>query len=197
VKPFRRTTGRVAVLDRHNVDTDQIVPKQFLKRIDRTGYGDALFFDWRYDEQGEQRPDFELNRPEFSGASILVTGRNFGCGSSREHAVWALQDYGFDVVIAPSYGDIFHSNAGKSGLLAITLPHDEVKRLMEIVDLDHGSELQVDLERLTITDPTGREIVFEHDEVIRHRLLHGLDEIGVTLQHEGEIAAYEAAHGIG
>jgi 3-isopropylmalate/(R)-2-methylmalate dehydratase small subunit len=196
VKPFTRTTGRVAVLDRQDVDTDQIIPKQFLKRIDRTGYGEALFFDWRYDEDGKPRPGFELNRPEFAGASILLAGRNFGCGSSREHAVWALQDYGFEVVIAPSFSDIFRTNAGKVGLLVIALPQEQVKDLMERVDLDRGSELTVDLESRTITDPSGRVLPFEVDEEMRHRLLHGLDEIGITLQHESEIAAYEAAHGI-
>ena len=196
MKPFTRTTGRVAVLDRQDVDTDQIIPKQFLKRIDRTGYGEALFFDWRYDEDGKPRPDFELNRPEFAGASILLTGRNFACGSSREHAVWALQDYGFEVVIAPSFSDIFRSNAGKAGLLVISLPQEQVKDLMERVDLDRGSELTVDLERRTITGPDGRVIPFDVDAEMRNRLLHGLDEIGITLQHEDAIAAYEAAHGI-
>ena len=196
MKAFRRETGRVAVLDRPDVDTDQIVPKQFLKRIERSGYGAFLFHDWRYDEQGRERPDFELNRPEFSGARVLLAGRNFGCGSSREHAAWALQDYGFDVVVAPSFGDIFRTNAGKIGLLAIALPDDEVKRLMESVNLDTGSEVTVDLERCVIVAPDGREVPFAIDEPTRHRLLHGLDDIALTLQHEDEIAAYEAAHGI-
>jgi 3-isopropylmalate/(R)-2-methylmalate dehydratase small subunit len=195
VKAFVRETGRVAVLDRPDVDTDQIVPKQFLKRIERTGYGDFLFFDWRYDENGVERPGFELNRPEFSGARILLTGRNFGCGSSREHAAWALRDYGIDAVIAPSFGDIFRSNAAKNGLVAVTLPEDEVKRLMEGVDLDRGSELTVDLERRVVVTPEGREIPFEFDEATRHRLLEGLDDIGLTLRHEDAITAYEAARG--
>ncbi len=196
MRAFRRETGRVAVLDRPDVDTDQIIPKQFLKRIERTGYGEFLFYDWRYDEDGRERPGFELNRPEFAGARILLAGRNFGCGSSREHAAWALQDYGFDVVVAPSFGDIFRTNAGKIGLLAIALPDDELKRLMESVNLDTGSEVTVDLERCTIVAPDGREVPFAIDESTRHRLLHGLDDIGLTLQHEDEIAAYEAAHGI-
>jgi 3-isopropylmalate/(R)-2-methylmalate dehydratase small subunit len=196
VKTFRRETGRVAVLDRPDVDTDQIVPKQFLKRIERTGYGEFMFFDWRYGEDGSPRPDFELNRPEFSGARVLLAGRNFGCGSSREHAAWALQDYGFDVVIAPSFGDIFRTNAGKIGLVAIVLPDAEVKRLMESVDLDKGSEMTVDLERKVLGSPDGREIPFELDEATRFRLLNGLDDIGLTLKHATEIAAYEAAHGI-
>jgi 3-isopropylmalate/(R)-2-methylmalate dehydratase small subunit len=194
MKAFRRETGRVAVLDRVDVDTDQIIPKQFLKRIERTGYGDFLFFDWRFDDEGNERPGFELNRPEFAHARVLLAGRNFGCGSSREHAAWALQDYGIDVVIAPSFGDIFRSNAGKIGLVAIALPDTEVKRLMEGVDLDRGSDVTVDLERRVVVAPDGSEIPFEIDESTRHRLLHGLDDIGLTLQHEDAIAAYEAAH---
>jgi len=196
MKPLREVTGTVAVLDRPDVDTDQIIPKQFLKRIERTGYGQFLFFDWRLDENGDERPGFELNRQEFRGASILLAGRNFGCGSSREHAAWALQDYGFDAVIAPSFGDIFRTNAGKIGMLAIALPADEVERLMESVDLDSGSEMRVDLERRVIVAPDGREVAFDFDETTRHRILHGLDEIALTLQHEDAIAAYETAHGL-
>ena len=196
MKPIRVVNGRVAILDRPDVDTDQIVPKQFLKRIERTGYGEFAFFDWRYDEDGNERPGFELNQPQFAGAKVLLAGRNFGCGSSREHAAWALQDYGFDVVIASSFGDIFRSNAGKVGMLAVTLPDDEVKRLMESVDLDTGSELTVDLERTVVVAPDGREVPFEFDESIRHRLLHGLDDIDLTLQHQELIVAYETAHGI-
>ena len=196
MKPLRTVTGRVAVLDRPDVDTDQIIPKQFLKRIERTGYGQFLFYDWRLDEDGAERPGFELNRQEFRGASILLAGRNFGCGSSREHAAWALQDHGFDAVIAPSFGDIFRTNAGNNGLLAIVLPAEEVERLMESVDLDTGSELTVDLERLVVVSPDGREVPFEFDEATRQRLLLGLDDIALTLHHEDEIAAYEAAHGI-
>ena len=196
MKPLREVTGRVAVLDRPDVDTDQIIPKQFLKRIERTGYGQFLFYDWRLDEDGAERPGFELNREEFRGASILLAGRNFGCGSSREHAAWALQDYGFDAVIAPSFGDIFRTNAGKNGMLAIALPADEVERLMETVDLDSGSEMRVDLERRVIVAPDGREVAFDFDETTRHRILHGLDEIALTLQHEDAIAAYETAHGL-
>ncbi len=194
MKAVRRVTGRVAILDRPDVDTDQIVPKQFLKRIGRTGYGDVLFFDWRYDEQGQPRQGFALNDPAFAGAKVLLAGRNFGCGSSREHAAWALSDYGFDVVIAPSFGDIFRTNAGKTGLVAIVLPEREVKGLMESVDLDRGSELTVDLEARTVTAPDGRVLGFEFDETTRHRLLHGLDDIDLTLEHADEIAAYEAAH---
>jgi 3-isopropylmalate/(R)-2-methylmalate dehydratase small subunit len=194
MKALRSVTGRVAVLDRPDVDTDQIVPKEYLKRIERTGYGEFLFRDWRFDEDGNERPGFELNRPEFRNASILLAGRNFGCGSSREHAAWALQDYGFDAVIAPSFGDIFRTNAGKNGLLAITLPDDEVERLMESVDLDTGSEMTVDLERCTIVAPDGREVPFAFDDATRERILNGLDDIALTLEHEDAIAAYEATH---
>jgi 3-isopropylmalate/(R)-2-methylmalate dehydratase small subunit len=196
VKSFTRETGRVAVLDRPDVDTDQIIPKQFLKRIERSGYGEFLFFDWRYDEAGRPRPEFELNRPEFASARVLLAGRNFGCGSSREHAAWALRDYGIDVVIAPSFGDIFRTNAGKNGLLVIDLPDAEVKRLMESIDLDRGSELTVDLEQCVIQTPDGRELPFEIDEATRYRLLNGLDDIGITLRYEDDIAAYESVHGI-
>jgi 3-isopropylmalate/(R)-2-methylmalate dehydratase small subunit len=196
VKPVSVISGRIAVLDRPDVDTDQIIPKQFLKRIERTGYGDFLFFDWRFDDDGKERPGFELNRREFREARVLLAGRNFGCGSSREHAAWALQDYGFDAIVAPSFGDIFRTNAGKIGLLAITLPEGEVERLMESVDLDAGSEMTVDLERCVIVAPDGREVRFAFDESTRHRLLNGLDEIALTLRHEDTIAAYESAHGI-
>jgi 3-isopropylmalate/(R)-2-methylmalate dehydratase small subunit len=181
VKAFTEHSGRVAVLDRADVDTDQIVPKQFLKRIERTGYGEFLFFDWRQD------PDFELNRPEYTGATVLVTGRNFGCGSSREHAAWALQDYGFEVVIAPSFGDIFASNAAQIGLVTIALPEEQVYGLME------ARKLTVDLEAQTITDQFGHTMRFEFDRFRRHKLLNGLDDIGLTLEHEDEIAAFEAS----
>ena len=178
MKAFRRTTGRVAVLDRGDVDTDQIVPKQFLKRIERTGFGEFLFFDWA------KEPQFELNRPDAERACILVTGRNFGCGSSREHAVWALQDYGFEVVVAPSFGDIFRTNSLKAGLLTVVLPEDQVRALM---DEGSGHELTADLEEQTIGP-----YHFEFDSFDRRRLLEGLDDIGLTLQHEDRIAAFEA-----
>ncbi len=193
MKPISKVEGRVAVLDRPDVDTDQIIPKQFLKRIERTGYGEYAFFDWRYDEDGNERPAFELNQPQFEGARILLAGRNFGCGSSREHAAWALQDYGFDVVIASSFGDIFRTNAGKIGMVIVQLPDEQVKELMESVDLDRGSDLTVDLEALTVTTPAGKVLPFAFDESTRYRLLNGLDDIGITLQHEAAITAYEAA----
>jgi len=184
VKPFKSVTGRAAVLDRPDVDTDQIVPKQFLKRIERTGYGEFLFYDWRKDSA------FELNRPEYEGAKILLTGPNFGCGSSREHAAWALQDYGFEVVVAPSFGDIFFSNSIQIGLVPVILPAPELKHLMHAVD--GGGELTVDLEAETIADPGGRVVDFHMDPFVRHVLLNGLDAIARTLQHEADIAAFEA-----
>ena len=196
MEPIKLVRGPVTSLKRADVDTDQIIPKQFLKRIERTGFGEMLFFDWRYDEDGNERPGFELNRPEFRRGKVLLAGRNFGCGSSREHAAWALQEYGFDAIIAPSYGDIFRTNAGKNGLVVVTLPEDEVQRLMESVDLDTGSDVTVDLERCVVVAPDGREVPFEFDEATRHRLLNGLDEIALTLAHEDAIAAYETAHGI-
>jgi 3-isopropylmalate/(R)-2-methylmalate dehydratase small subunit len=182
MKPFRRITGRVAVLDRADVDTDQIIPKQFLKRIERTGYGEFLFYDWRQD------PAFELNRPEYAGATILVAGRNFGCGSSREHAAWALRDSGFEVVIAPSFGDIFASNCAQIGLVTVKLPAERVRELMD------ASEATVDLEAQTISDPSGRTVPFDFDPFLRHRLLNGLDDIALTLKHETAITAFEASH---
>ena len=183
MKAFRSVTAGAAVLDRPDVDTDQIIPKQFLKRIGRTGYGEFLFYDWRQD------PDFELNRPGYDGARILLAGQNFGCGSSREHAAWALQDYGFDVVIAPSFGDIFYANSVQIGLVPATLPADEVKTLMASVG--DGGELTVDLETQTIVDPSGRVVAFEIDPFVRTCLLNGLDMIGRTLQHVSAITAFE------
>src|ERR687887_2806380 len=186
MKAFRRISGRAAVLDRADVDTDQIIPKQFLKRIERTGYGEFLFYDWAKDAE------FELNRPEAAGARILLAGRNFGCGSSREHAAWALQDYGFEVVIAPSFGDIFRTNSMKIGLVPVALPAEEVRELMR--EYTAGGELTVDLEQQTITSAGGRELGFDFDPFARECILEGLDDIGLTLQREAEITTYEAAH---
>ena len=184
MRAFRKLTARAAVIDRPDIDTDQIVPKQFLKRIERTGYGEFLFYDWRQD------PDFELNRPGCKGARILLTGPNFGCGSSREHAAWALQDYGFEVIVAPSYGDIFFSNAVQVGLVPVTLDAAEVKELIR--SMGAGGQLTVDLESETIVDPAGRVVQFEMDPFVRTSLLEGLDSIGRTLKHESDIAAFEA-----
>jgi 3-isopropylmalate/(R)-2-methylmalate dehydratase small subunit len=185
VKALTQVTGRVAVLDRADIDTDQIIPKQFLKRIERSGYGEFLFYDWMKD------PSFELNRPEYAGASILLAGRNFGCGSSREHAAWALEDYGFRVVLAPSYADIFWSNATKTGIAPIALGEAELVRIKDAIADENG--LTVDLEALEITHPAGLRIAFELDEFVRHMLVNGLDDIGLTLRREDRIAAYEAA----
>jgi 3-isopropylmalate/(R)-2-methylmalate dehydratase small subunit len=192
MKPFRRVSGRVAVLDRADVDTDQIIPKQFLKRIERTGFGQFLFFDWRLDGDGQPRPEFELNDPDCADAKILIGGANFGCGSSREHAAWALQDYGFEVVIAPSFGDIFATNCFKIGLVTIVLPPNELRALIDSVG--GGAVAEVDLERQVIVDPTGRELTFGFDPFQRDCLLNGLDDIARTLTHGDRIRAYEESH---
>ena len=186
MRAFRSVTSRAAVLDRPDVDTDQIIPKQFLKRIERTGFGEFLFHDWRQD------PDFELNRPGCEGARILLAGANFGCGSSREHAAWALQDYGFDVLIAPSYGDIFHSNSLKIGLVTIVLPAAEIATLIAAGRAAGG--LTVDLELQEITAPDGLRVRFDFDPFQRESILNGLDEIARSLTREDGIAAYERAH---
>jgi 3-isopropylmalate/(R)-2-methylmalate dehydratase small subunit len=188
---FRTVTGVAAPLPRPNVDTDQIIPKQFLKRIERTGYGPFLFYDWRFEEDGvTERPDFELNREPWRQAPVLLAGRNFGSGSSREHAVWALQDYGIRAVIAPSFSDIFYSNALKGGLLPVRLPEAVVDRWLDIAQEQPGLQADVDLESCTVTFH-GETQPFEIDAESRHRLLEGLDDISLTLQHDGEIAAYE------
>jgi 3-isopropylmalate/(R)-2-methylmalate dehydratase small subunit len=191
--PFKTHTGLVALLDRANVDTDQIIPKQFLKRIERTGFGEFLFYDWRYLPDGQLNPSFELNRPRYRGASILVAGKNFGCGSSREHAPWALGEYGFRAIIAPSFADIFANNCFKNGMLPIALSDSEVGTIMERVERAEGYELTVDLERQVVEDATGLSIQFVVDEFQRHCLLDGLDDIGLTLRHEESIRAYENA----
>jgi 3-isopropylmalate/(R)-2-methylmalate dehydratase small subunit len=192
MEAFTTLTGIVAPLDRPNVDTDQIIPKQFLKRIERTGFGQFLFFDWRYEADGKTlNPDFELNAPQYQGATILVAGKNFGCGSSREHAPWALNQYGFRAIIAPSYADIFYNNCFKNGMLPITLPEETVNDLLTQAKAP-GYTLTVDLEAQTISDTEGLSMHFNVDSFRRHLLLNGLDDIGLTLQHEGDIATYEA-----
>ncbi len=196
MKPFVRETGRVAIIDRPDVDTDQIVPKQFLKRVSREGFGEALFYDWRYDEDGRRAPRASSSTdPSSPAPGCSLAGRNFGCGSSREHADLGAAGLRLRRRHRPSFGDIFRSNASKVGLVIISLPDDEVKRLMESVNLDTGSEVTVDLERQVVVAPDGREMPFAFDETTRHKLLNGLDDIALTLQHEDEIAAYEAAHG--
>jgi len=192
MEPFTKLTGLAAPLDRVNADTDQIIPKQFLKRIERTGFGQFLFFDWRYEADGETPdPEFELNRPQYQGATVLITGKNFGCGSSREHAPWALADYGFKAVLAPSFADIFYNNCFKNGMLPVTLPEETVTMLLERAKAP-GYRMTVDLENLTVTDAQGFSESFEVDSFRRHCLLNGLDDIGLTLQHEPDITAYEA-----
>jgi 3-isopropylmalate/(R)-2-methylmalate dehydratase small subunit len=193
MEPFVRVEGVAAPLDRANVDTDQIIPKQFLKRIERTGFGQFLFFDWRYEQDGTTpNPAFELNAPEYQNAPILLAGKNFGCGSSREHAPWALQDYGFRVVIAPSFADIFFNNCFKNGILPIALPEEQVYHLMRRAQAGGGYTLTVDLEAQTISDTEGYSIGFEVDSFRRDCLLRGLDDIGLSLQHADAIQAYEA-----
>src|SRR5215471_8043778 len=192
MQPFTIHTGRVAVLDRADVDTDQIIPKQFLKRIERTGYGQFLFYDWRYLPNGELDPSFPLNDPRYRGASILVAGRNFGCGSSREHAPWALADYGFRAIIAPSFADIFANNCLKNGLLPIVLGDAEVAELLSRAQRSEGYELTIDLEQQSVCDQTRFSARFEIGEFQRYCLLEGLDDIGLSLRHEAEISAYEA-----
>ncbi|MBN2581128.1 MAG: 3-isopropylmalate dehydratase small subunit [Pirellulales bacterium] len=194
--PFTNHTGLVAPLDRSNVDTDQIIPKQFLKRIERTGFGQFLFFDWRFRDDGTDNPDFVLNRPEYRGASILLARRNFGCGSSREHAPWALGDYGFRAVIAPSFADIFYNNCFKNGMLPLRLDEQTVEDLFQRAEKNPGYRLTVDLERCEIRDDAGLKLPFEVDAFRRHCLLNGLDDIGLTLQNEEKIVGYEREHGI-
>jgi 3-isopropylmalate/(R)-2-methylmalate dehydratase small subunit len=192
MQPFRLHKGRVAPLYRANVDTDQIIPKQFLKRIERTGYGEFLFFDWRRAKNGSWDPAFVLNQPRYVGSSILVAGKNFGCGSSREHAVWAIVDFGFRAVIAPSFADIFANNCVKNGVLTVVLGEDQVSELVRRAEAFPGYEITIDLEQCTVRDEHGFSTSFAIDEFTRQCLLQGLDDIGLTLQHEAEIAAYEA-----
>jgi 3-isopropylmalate/(R)-2-methylmalate dehydratase small subunit len=190
MQPFVSHTGRVAALRRANVDTDQIIPKQFLKRIERTGFGTYLFNDWRYLSDGSLNPDFELNQSEARGATVLLTGANFGCGSSREHAPWALADYGFRTIIAPSFADIFYANCCQNGLLPVVLAEPEVDELFRRA-ATKGYEVVIDLERRTVGDANGFRARFEIDEYRRQMLLRGLDEIGRTLLDEPRIAAFE------
>ncbi|HWR34324.1 MAG TPA: 3-isopropylmalate dehydratase small subunit [Clostridia bacterium] len=190
MKPLRKHKGVVVPLDRTNVDTDQIIPKQFLKRIERTGYGNFLFYNWRFQGDGSAERNFVLNLDSYTQGTILLARRNFGCGSSREHAAWALLDYGFRVVIAPSFADIFHSNASKNGLLTVTLSDSEVDRLFAACAAN-GYQLTVDLENLEVTDDSGMRTPFWIDPFRQRCLLEGLDDIDLTLAHEADITAYE------
>jgi 3-isopropylmalate/(R)-2-methylmalate dehydratase small subunit len=192
MKAFVRETGVVVPLLRHNVDTDQIIPKQFLKRIERTGYGPFLFNDWRYDAGGLEKPDFVLNREPYRSGRVLLAGRNFGSGSSREHAVWALDQFGFRAVIAPSFADIFRGNSGKEGLLAVQLPEEAVNLLASRAEEEPGVEATVDLDSQTVT--LGElSYTFEVDPFLKHCLLEGLDDIGMTLKREESITVFEAS----
>jgi 3-isopropylmalate/(R)-2-methylmalate dehydratase small subunit len=194
MQPFRKHKGKVAPLYRANVDTDQIIPKQFLKRIEKTGFGQFLFHDWRKSAAGVPDPSFVLNQPQYSRASILLAGKNFGCGSSREHAVWALSDFGFRVVIAPSFADIFTSNCLKNGVLTIPLSQSQVEEIARRASEVPEYELTVDLEECAVRDDHGLERRFPIDPFTRHCLLEGLDEIALTLQQQSEISAYEGRH---
>lgn len=194
MQPFRTHTGKIAPLYRANIDTDQIIPKQFLKRIEKTGFGEFLFNDWRRSADGKPDPNFPLNQPRYSGASILVAGKNFGCGSSREHAVWALADFGFRAVIAPSFADIFANNCAKNGVLTVVLKGEESAELVRRAETIEGYQLTIDLENCSVRDNSGFAAKFTIDKFTRHCLLEGLDDIGLTLQHEADITRYEAAH---
>ncbi len=191
MRKFTTLTGLVAPLDRQNVDTDQIIPKQFLKRIERTGYEDGLFFDWRFKEDGSLNQGFELNKPRYHGASILLARENFGCGSSREHAPWALDNYGIRCIIAPSFADIFYNNCINNGILPIALPAEVVDHLFKEVEASQGYTLVVKLAAETITKPDGEIVPFQIESFLKERLLNGWDQIGLTLRHEDKITAFE------
>ena len=194
MQPFKKITALAAPLDRPNVDTDQIIPKQFLKRIERTGYGEFLFFDWRRTASGDPDPSFVTNDPRYAGAQILIAGKNFGCGSSREHAAWALSDFGFRCVIAPTFADIFFSNAGKNGILLVQLEEAQVNQLLQNAQTIANYQLTVSLEDQTVTDGHGFSAKFDIDPFRRFCLLEGLDDIGLTLRHAAELDKYEATH---
>jgi 3-isopropylmalate/(R)-2-methylmalate dehydratase small subunit len=194
MEPFKTLTSLAAPLDRTNVDTDQIIPKQFLKRIERTGYGEFLFFDWRRTASGDPDPSFVINDPRYKGAQILIAGKNFGCGSSREHAAWALSDFGFRAVIAPTFADIFFSNAGKNGIVLARLSEEQVEELLHNARVIPGYQLTVSLEDQTVTDSRGFKASFEMDAFRKYCLLEGLDDIGLTLRHTAALDSYETQH---
>ncbi len=196
MEPFSGHTGLVVPLDRIDVDTDQMVPKQFILRGTRDGYGRDLFHDWRYLENGDPDPDFVLNAPRYNGASVLLAKANFGCGSSREHAAWAVKDYGFKVVIAPSFADIFYTNAFNNGVLLVALPAEQVEELFRRAEDNEGYELTVDLETMSITDNRQLRIPFELDAFRRNRMMKGLDDVGAILEHEKALSSFEARHSI-
>ncbi|MDO5113654.1 MAG: 3-isopropylmalate dehydratase small subunit [Planctomycetia bacterium] len=192
MEKFVTFTGTVVPMDRSNVDTDQIMPKQFLKRIERSGFGQFVFYDWRFLEDGSENPDFELNQPQYRGGTILLARRNFGSGSSREHAPWGLADYGFKVLIAPSFADIFFNNSFKNGMLPIVLSEEQVDELFQRTARWEGYQLTVDLENQRLTDAYGLDWPFEVDAFRKHCLLEALDDIALTLQHEDKISAWES-----
>jgi 3-isopropylmalate/(R)-2-methylmalate dehydratase small subunit len=198
MQPINILTSHAVPLDVSNIDTDQIIPKQFLKRIERTGYGEFLFFDWRREQEGpdagEPKPDFVLNQPQYAGAKILIAGKNFGCGSSREHAAWALTDFGFLAVIAPSFADIFFSNAGKNGMILVRLSEADVNLLTHRSLNNPQHSITINLEEQTVTDDEGFHATFEIDPFRKYCLLNGLDDIGLTLRHEAELDAFEQEH---
>jgi 3-isopropylmalate/(R)-2-methylmalate dehydratase small subunit len=197
MQPFVKLTGVAAPMDRVNVDTDQIIPAVFLKSIKRDGFEDALFASWRYKEDGSPNPDFVLNNPAYRNAQVLVAGPNFGCGSSREHAPWALRDYGIRCIIAPSFADIFYNNSFQNGLLPLRLPEETVRKIMDYVSANPGEQLNVDLEAQRVwSEDEEIAVEFELDPFRRQCLLNGLDDIGLTLQQEDKIAAYEAGRGL-
>ncbi len=194
MEPYLKHDSVAALMDRSNVDTDQIIPKQFLKKVERSGFGIHLFHDWRYNDDGTDNAEFELNKPAFKGARILVAGDNFGCGSSREHAPWAIADYGFNTIISTSYADIFYNNCFKNGILAIRVSQEELEKVMAEISADEGVRFTVDLENQQVITPAGNGFTFEIDPFRKGNLLSGLDDIGLTLKHVDKITAYEVTH---
>ena len=194
MEPYNKHESIAALMNRSNVDTDQIIPKQFLKKVERTGFGKHLFHDWRFNEDGSDNADFELNKASFKDAKVLVVGDNFGCGSSREHAPWAIADYGFNTIISSSYADIFYNNCFKNSILPIIADKAQLARLMDEISANEGVRFIVDLENQELTTPAGNGFKFEVDPFRKNNLLHGLDDIGLTLQHTDEIDQYEKKH---
>jgi 3-isopropylmalate/(R)-2-methylmalate dehydratase small subunit len=194
MEPYLKHDSIAALMDRSNVDTDQIIPKQFLKKVERSGFGIHLFHDWRYNDDGSDNTEFELNKPAFKGAKILVAGDNFGCGSSREHAPWAIADYGFNTIISTSYADIFYNNCFKNGILAIRVSQEQLEQLMAEISANEGVRFTVDLENQQVITPAGNGFTFEIDPFRKGNLLSGLDDIGLTLKHVDKISAYEETH---
>lgn len=194
MKAYKNHQSTAALMNRNNVDTDQIVPKQFLKKVERTGFGAHLFHDWRFNADGSDNPEFELNKPAFKDARILVTGDNFGCGSSREHAPWAIADYGFNTIISTSFADIFYNNCFKNSILPLVVDADKLRALMNEITADEGVQFVVDLENQTVSTPAGNDFDFEVEAFRKHNMMAGLDDIGLSLKHEDKISAFEEKH---